>query len=142
LDCNDSPLQTRHRRGDERHTEEFQRSEEGREERGPGLAEARMEVRALRVAMMPAFVMETVCCSIASWRIALLVHCQAAESQREERVMGGEEGEVPGGVAHFVELIDAADAVVRQNQSTRFQNHITGLRVSERSKAGDKDKEG
>ncbi len=32
-----------------------------------GLAAARMEVRALSVAWMPALVMEMVCCSIASW---------------------------------------------------------------------------
>mmetsp|Transcript_45259 Transcript_45259/g.96293 ORF Transcript_45259/g.96293 Transcript_45259/m.96293 type:complete len:215 (-) Transcript_45259:1187-1831(-) len=38
-----------------------------------GLAEARMEVRALRVAMIPALAMETVCCSIASWRMARVV---------------------------------------------------------------------
>ena len=31
-----------------------------------GLAAARMEVRALRVAFTPAFVMEIVCCSMAS----------------------------------------------------------------------------
>ena len=34
-----------------------------------GLAEARMEVRALRVAMMPALAMEAVCCSMVSWRM-------------------------------------------------------------------------
>ena len=33
-----------------------------------GLAEARILVRALRVVMMPAFAMETVCCSMTSWR--------------------------------------------------------------------------
>lgn len=32
-----------------------------------GFAAARMEVRALRVALTPALVMEMVCCSIASW---------------------------------------------------------------------------
>ena len=37
----------------------------------PGFAEARMDVRAFRVAMMPALVIDTVCCSIASCRIAL-----------------------------------------------------------------------
>ena len=35
-----------------------------------GLAEARMQVRALRLQMMPALATLTVCCSIVSWRIA------------------------------------------------------------------------
>ena len=34
-----------------------------------GLAEARMEVRALRVQMIPALAIDTVCCSITSCRI-------------------------------------------------------------------------
>ncbi len=38
-----------------------------------GLAEARMEVRALSVAIIPALAMLTVCCSIASWRMARVV---------------------------------------------------------------------
>ena len=38
----------------------------------PGFAEARMEVRAYRVAIIPALVIDTVCCSIASCRIALI----------------------------------------------------------------------
>mmetsp|Transcript_27161 Transcript_27161/g.58201 ORF Transcript_27161/g.58201 Transcript_27161/m.58201 type:complete len:257 (-) Transcript_27161:3855-4625(-) len=38
-----------------------------------GFADARMDVRALSVAMMPALAMETVCCSIASWRMARVV---------------------------------------------------------------------
>lgn len=37
----------------------------------PGFADANMEVRAFSVAIIPAFVIETVCCSIASCRIAL-----------------------------------------------------------------------
>src|SRR5690242_12069410 len=32
-----------------------------------GLAEARMELRALRVVMIPALAIDTVCCSITSW---------------------------------------------------------------------------
>src|SRR5271154_389446 len=32
-----------------------------------GLADARMLVRALRVVMMPALAMDTVCCSMTSW---------------------------------------------------------------------------
>ncbi len=33
-----------------------------------GLAAARMDVRALRVVMIPALAMDTVCCSMTSWR--------------------------------------------------------------------------
>ena len=38
-----------------------------------GLADARIEVRALSVAMIPALAMLTVCCSMASCRIARVV---------------------------------------------------------------------
>ena len=37
------------------------------------LTEARMEVRAVRVVIMPALVMETVCCSMVLWRMAHVV---------------------------------------------------------------------
>ena len=38
-----------------------------------GFAEAKIDVLAFKLAMMPAFVMDTVCCSMASCRMALVV---------------------------------------------------------------------
>ena len=67
-----------------------------------GLAAARMEVLALRVALIPALVMEMVCCSIAfvDGHLVTLVHLvklvNAAHALRGEG-RGGEGGERGGG---------------------------------------------
>ena len=37
--------------------------------------------------------------------------------------------DVPGGVAHFVKLVDAADSVVGENQGSSLQYHLPGIRV-------------
>jgi hypothetical protein len=42
---------------------------------------------------------------------------------------------VPGGVAHFVELVNAADAIVGQDQSAGLQHQLTGIRILSKSTA-------
>src|SRR6056297_3192057 len=49
-----------------------------------GLAEAKMDVRAFRVQMIPALAMETVCCSMASWRIARVVSLILSNSSMQQ----------------------------------------------------------
>ena len=48
----------------------------------------------------------------------------------EEDISTETETRVPCGITHFVELIDATYPVIRQDKSSRFQNHITCLRIS------------
>ncbi len=48
-----------------------------------GFADAKIEVLAFKVAIMPAFAIVTVCCSITSCNIALVDSTYMAQSERE-----------------------------------------------------------
>jgi len=63
-----------------------------------------MEVRALRVAWMPALAMEMVCCSMAL------------------------DGDLVGEV-YLVELVDGADAVVGEHEGVGFDDEFAGFFV-------------
>lgn len=71
-----------------------------------GLAAARIEVRALRVVMMPAFAMETVCCSCTHMKLGVvrgvLYGCTYHNFVKDTTC----------GIGHLVEFIDTADTAV------------------------------
>lgn len=81
-----------------------------------GFAAAKMEVRALRVVMIPALAIDTVCCSykeqlcssgrfpFADWQTARTYHDFVQDTS--------------GSIAHLVKFVNAADASIRQNQSS------------------------
>ena len=75
-----------------------------------GLAAARIDVRAFRVVMMPAFAIETVCCSCKEGSIHAL--------DLQDRKYHDFVQHTARGVGHLVELIDTADTPVAQNKCT------------------------
>ena len=69
-----------------------------------GFAAARIDVRALSVVMMPAFAMETVCCSYGT---ALMKREQPGTLTYHDFVQ-----DTSRRIAHLVKFVDAADAAV------------------------------
>ena len=94
-----------------------------------GLAAARIDVRALRVAWMPALVILIVCCSMASWMatcipptISVPVHPLLASStdySTTHLVLG----------IHLVKLINTADTIIRQHESASLHTELARLTI-------------
>ena len=76
-----------------------------------GLAAARIDVLALRVVMIPAFAIETVCCS---WNT-----CVRLEMEEPQKITNHDfVKDTPSRVRHLVEFVNAADTAVTQDEST------------------------
>jgi hypothetical protein len=83
-----------------------------------GFAAAKMEVRALRVVMIPALAIETVCCSC-KWGGAVVSHYTSSLARQSiARTYHDFVQDTSGSIAHLVKLVDTADASIRQNQSS------------------------
>lgn len=80
-----------------------------------GFAAARIEVRALRVVMIPALAMETVCCSLIESLELVGLHkmCEEGEQTHHHFVE-----DTSGGVRHLVKLVDATHSSVREYEGT------------------------
>jgi len=74
-----------------------------------GLAAARIEVRAFRVVMIPAFAIETVCCSWSSrqWK------SPGSDARTDHNFMK----DTTRRIRHFIKFVNAADTPVTQNES-------------------------
>lgn len=73
-----------------------------------GLAAARIEVRAFKVVMMPAFAIETVCCS---W-LCHQLRSPSSDSRTDHNFME----DTASRVRHFVKFVNAADTSITQNK--------------------------
>lgn len=88
-----------------------------------GFAAARIEVRALRVVMIPALAIETVCCSC--W-----VSRKVSEKGKGEGRRGRTDHDfvenTPSRVGHLVKLVDAADSAVGENERSTGGDELEG----------------
>lgn len=74
-----------------------------------GLAAARMEVRAFKVVMMPAFAIETVCCS---WLYPHKSCSPSSDSWTNHNFMQ----DATSPVRHFIKFVNATDPTITQNK--------------------------
>ena len=95
-----------------------------------GLAAAMMEHRADRVVTIPAFEIDMLCCSIASWILVLIPRqSNRSRGQTDQMIKEKEEkrrgrGNEPVLVVHLVELVDHADTLVSEDEGTTFEGPL------------------
>lgn len=98
-----------------------------------GLAAARMDVRAFNVVMMPAFAIETVCCS--------LTHCCISPMRRDKQAGNTYHDFVQNAtccVRHLVELIDTTyTSVAQYKRTTRIMRELLAAFSASRTKNTD-----
>lgn len=90
-----------------------------------GLAEARIDARALSVAIIPRFATETVCCSYVHERWSMVWFDEKGTTTYHGFMKNGTRR-----IRHFIKFVNATNTTVTQHQGTTLKDNLFALGVT------------